>query len=112
MEKTYRLRVDGWSNIRHGLVQGNLIAFEVMCWKCACETCFARLEAVKNRLSESEVKWQVMNAFIPERGGWPSSVIVLEVENVPERIDVFLSELLGLQISDVTPVERLEETRV
>jgi len=101
--RTVRLRVDGWSNPRFVRVEGNLILFEVMWYGCACSTCLARLAAVMNRMSASDVKWTVMDIHIPERGGEPSAVLVVEPTEMPEKVDAFLSNLLGLQISEVTP---------
>lgn len=103
--RTVRLRVDGWSNPRFGRVEGNLVMFEVMWYGCACSTCLARLEAVMNRLTGSDVKWTVQDVFIPERGGVPSAVLVVEPTEVPKKVDTFLSGLLGLQISEVAPAE-------
>ena len=99
--RTVRLRVDGWSKPRFGLVEGNLVMFEVMWYGCACSTCFARLDAVMNRMEESDLKWTVTDICIPERGGLPSAILVVESTEVPEKVDTFLSELLGLQISEI-----------
>ncbi|KKT17230.1 MAG: hypothetical protein UV98_C0014G0003 [Parcubacteria group bacterium GW2011_GWB1_43_6] len=99
--RTVRLKVDGWSNIRFGHVEGNFIVFEVMWLGCACPTCFARLDAVKNRMRGSEVKWQVLDIMIPERVVMPSVTLMVEPKEMPERVDSYLSDLLGLQISEV-----------
>ncbi|HEY4495483.1 MAG TPA: hypothetical protein VJC01_03495 [Candidatus Paceibacterota bacterium] len=99
--KTVRLKVDGWSNSRFGRIESDLIVFEVMWLGCACPTCFARLDAVKNRMKGSEVKWQARNVLIPERGGMPSTILMVEPKEMPERVDSYLSDLLGLQISEV-----------
>lgn len=100
-ERTIRLRVDGWSNIRFGRVESNLIAFEVMCWSCACPTCLARLNAVENRMEDSNVKWQMQDVLFPERDGMPSAILMVEPKEMPERVDNYLSDLLGLQIREV-----------
>ncbi len=102
--RTVRLRVDGWSNARFGRVEGNLVMFEVMSWGCACSTCLARLDTVMNRMSDSDIKWKVQDIAIPERGGVPSAVLVVEPKEIPEKVDAFLSGLLGLQISEVATV--------
>ncbi|MDP2734884.1 MAG: hypothetical protein Q8P12_01615 [bacterium] len=99
--RTVRLRVDGWSNPRFGRVEDNLIAFEVVWLGCACATCFGRLTAVENRMSESKVEWTVQEAFIPARGGAPSLILVVKPERMPEEVDTYLSDLLGLEISEV-----------
>src|SRR3989344_1559706 len=98
--RTVRLKVDGWSNARFGHVEGNLIVFEVMWLGCACSTCFARLNAVMNRMKDSDVKWQVRNVPIPEREGTTSTILMVEPKEMPEREDNYLSDLLGLQISE------------
>ncbi len=98
--RTLYFRVEGWSNARCGRVEGNLISFEVMYWGCACSTCLARLHAVRNRMSESDVKWQVQDIFIPERGGMPSAVLMVEPKEMPEKVDAYLGALLGLQIRE------------
>jgi hypothetical protein len=92
--------VNGWGNARFGRIEDNFVAFEVMCNACACPTCFARLEAVTDRLANSDTKWTVQDLYIPERGGASSAVLVIEPKEIPEKIDVFLSGLLGLQISE------------
>lgn len=99
--RTIRLKVDGWSNTRFGRVESNLIAFEVMSLGCACPTCFARLNAVMNRMKDSDVKWQVRNASIPEREGAASAILTVELKEMPEQVDIYLSDLLGLQIREV-----------
>ncbi|KKT79092.1 MAG: hypothetical protein UW74_C0004G0004 [Candidatus Giovannonibacteria bacterium GW2011_GWC2_44_8] len=99
--RTVRLKVDGWSNSRFGRIEGNLISFEVMWLGCACSTCFARLDAVENRMKGSEVKWQVRDIMIPERVVMPSATLMVEPKEMPERVDSYLSDLLGLQISEV-----------
>ena len=99
--RTVRLKVDGWSNTRFGRIESNLIAFEVMWLGCACPTCFARLDAVMNRMKESDVKWQVREVPIPEREGIPSTILMVEPKEMPERVDSYLSDLLGLQIKEV-----------
>lgn len=104
-DRTIRLRVDGWSNPRFARVEGNLIMFEVMWYGCACPTCMRRLETVKSRLSEqTDVRWTVLDIAIPERDGLPSAVLMVEPAEVPEKVDTFLSGLLGLQISELAPV--------
>ena len=102
-DRTIRLKVDGWSNIRFGRVESNLIAFEVMWLGCACPACFARLNAVMNRMKDSEVKWQVRNVSIPEseRGETASAILMVEPMEMPEQVDSYLSDLLGLQIREV-----------
>jgi hypothetical protein len=102
--RTVLLRVDGWSNTRFGRVEGNLVVFEVMWWGCACSTCLGRLAAVKSRMESAEIRWAVQDVVIPERGTAPSVVLVVEPEEMPEKADAFLSDLLGLQISEVAPV--------
>ena len=99
--RTVRLRVDGWSNARFGRVEGNLIGFEVMTLACGCPTCFARLDAVRNRMQTAEIKWRTQVLPIPERGMEPSIVLLVEPKEVPEKVDAFLSGLLGLQIREV-----------
>ena len=99
--KTVRLKVDGWSNSRFGRIESNLISVEVMWLGCACSTCFARLDAVKNRMRGSEVKWQVREIPMPERAGIPSATLVGEPKEMPEWVESYLSDLLGLQISEV-----------
>lgn len=99
--RTVCLKVDGWSNPRFGRVESNLIAFEVMWLGCACPTCFARLDAVMNRMEGSEVKWQVRDISFLERGGMPSATLMVEPKEMPERVDNYLSDLLGLQIREV-----------
>lgn len=104
-DRTIRLRVDGWSNPRFARVEGNFIMFEVMWNGCACPTCIGRLESVKSRLSKkTEVRWAVRDLVIPERGAGSSAVLVVESAEVPEKVDTFLSGLLGLQISKIAPV--------
>lgn len=100
-DRTIRLKVDGWSNMRFGRIESNLIAFEVMSLGCACPTCFARLNAVMNRMRESEVNWQVRNAPIPEREGTTSTILMVEPKEMPEQVDSYLSDLLGLQIKEI-----------
>lgn len=106
-DRTLCFQVAGWSNTRFGRVGSGLIAFEVMWWCCACRTCLARLSTVLNRLQESEVRWTMVCFPIPERleGGQegPSAVLVVEPKEMPERVDAYLSDLLGLQISEVVP---------
>ena len=105
-DRTVRLRVDGWSNARFGRVEGNLVMFEVMWWGCACATCLGRLSAVKNRMESSGAKWTVQDAILPERKtDVPSAILVVEPREAPEKADAFLSELLGLQISEVASAE-------
>ena len=106
-DRTVRLRVDGWSNTRFGRVEGNLVMFEVMWLGCACSACFGRLNAAMNRMETSEVKWAVQGAMLPEReGGAPSVILVVEPREMPEKVDAFLSDLLGLQISEVASAPR------
>src|SRR3989344_2467728 len=100
-----RLRVNGWSNLRFGRVEGNLVMFEVMWLGCACATCVARLDAVMNRMSESDINWTVQDIILPGRKGVPSAVLVVEPKEMPEKVDAFLSELLGLQVSEIVSVE-------
>jgi len=100
--RTIRLKVDGWSNVRFGRIDGNVIAFEVMSLGCACPTCFARLDTVINRMKDSELKWQVQEFPIPERGnGIPSSVLMVEPKEMPTQVDSYLSDLLQLQIREI-----------
>ena len=100
--RTGRLKVDGWSNTRFGRIEEGLVAFEVMWWGCACPTCLARLDAVMNRLKDSDVKWKVRNLPVPEReGGKPSAILMVEPTEMPERVDSYFSDLLGLRISEV-----------
>lgn len=100
--RTIRLKVDGWSNVRFGRIDANALAFEVMSLGCACPTCFDRLNAVMNRMKESELKWQMLNFPIPERGnGIPSTILVVEPKEMPSQVDSYLSDLLGLQIREV-----------
>lgn len=99
--RTLRVRVDGWSSARFARVEGNLVMFEVMSLGCACSTCFARLDTVGNRMQSAEVAWDIAVIAIPERGGEPSVVLVVEPTEMPEKVDAFLSDLLGLQISEV-----------
>lgn len=99
--RTVRLRVDGWSNARYGHVEGNLIGFEVMSLACGCPTCFARLDAVIDRMQNADAVWRIAEMAIPERGMAPSVVLLVEPKEMPERVDTFLSGLLGLQISEV-----------
>lgn len=99
--RTVRLRVDGWSNPRFGRVESNLVAFEVMWLGCACTTCFGRLAAVENRMSDSKVEWVMAQAPIPERGMVPSLILVVKPERMPEEVDTYLSDLLGLEISEI-----------
>lgn len=99
--RTVRLRVDGWSNPRFGRVEGNLVMFEAMWMGCACHSCFSRLNAVMNRMESTGVKWQMQSTCIPERGEGASVVLVVEPEAMPEKVDAFLSDLLGLRISEV-----------
>lgn len=105
---TRRFRVEGWSNVRFGRIEGNLIAFEVMHWGCACSSCLARLNTVLNRMKDSEVKWTMTRFQIPERLEMglegPSELLVLEPREMPKQVDVYLSDLLGLQISEVAPL--------
>lgn len=102
--RTVRLRVDGWSNARFGRVEGNLIGFEVMSLACACPTCFKRLTTVMNRMQSADVTWHTQVLPIPERGMEPSFVLMVEPKEIPEKVDAFLSGLLGLQISEVATV--------
>ncbi len=100
MERTELLKVEGWSNPRFGQIQGNLILFEVMWLGCSCATCFGRLRAVKNRMETADVKsWRTVELEIPERGFVPSVILEVEPKEIPTRIDNYLSDLLGLQIS-------------
>jgi hypothetical protein len=101
--RTARLEVEGWSNVRYGLVESNLVLFEVMSLGCACDTCLARLEMVKNRLEDSDVTWRMYEAMIPERGFVPSIVLEVETKETPKKLDSFLSNLLSLQISEIAP---------
>ncbi len=102
--RTVCLKVDGWSNPRFGRVEENLVMFEAMWMGCACPTCYARLQAIETRMEESEHKWAVTVGQIPEREFSPSAILVVETKEVPEKVDAFLSELLGLQIREVTMV--------
>lgn len=99
-EQLVRLRVDDWSHPRFAQVQGDKVLFEVMWHGCACPTCFARLSMVLGRMEESDVKWSMVNTQVPRREGL-SSVLVVEPEVMPERLDTFLGELTGLQIREV-----------
>ncbi len=101
MEKTTRLKVDGWSNSRFARIEGNLVGFEVMSLDCGCSTCFARLSAVENRMQKSGLKWRIVPTQIPEREGGPSLVLMVETPQIPERLDDFFGDLLGLQIREV-----------
>lgn len=95
------LKVDGWSNPRFGFIAGNGIGFEAMWHGCACPTCYGRLNAVMNRMKDSDLKWQVQNISFPEREGVPSAVLLVEPKEMPEQIDNYLSDLLGLRIKEV-----------
>lgn len=100
--KTIHLAVDGWSNIRFGCVEGNLIGFEVMLLACGCPTCFGRLDAVRNRMKETDVKWETAVVRIPQRGNQGDSVVLwVEPKEMPETIGDYLSNLLGLRIVEV-----------
>lgn len=99
--RTVRLRVDGWSNARFGRIEGNLIGFEVMSLACGCPTCFKRLDTVRNRMQGADVTWRTQVLPIPERDGMPSVVLLVEPKEMPEKVDAFLSGLLGLQIREV-----------
>src|SRR3989344_3205357 len=100
MEQALRLRVDGWSNLRFGKVQGNLIMFEVMSLGCACQTCFNRLDVVRNRMKTADVKsWLTAPTEIPERNFERSIVLAVEPREMPTHVDRYLSDLLGLRIS-------------
>lgn len=101
MSRTVRLKVDGWSNTRFGLIEGNLVMFEALWMGCACLTCVARLKTIVDRMQLSDLKWNVALVQIPEREGVPSTILVVEAKEVPEKVDAFLTELLGLQISEV-----------
>ncbi len=104
--RTLRLLVDGWSNPRFGRVEGNLVMFEVMRLSCACDTCLDRLDLVYDRMAKSDAEWTVQTISIPERGGTSSRVLVVGLKEMPEKVDAFLSELLGLQISEIAEVSK------
>lgn len=95
------LKVDGWSNPRFGFNVDNSIGFEVMWQACACSTCYRRLDAVQTRMKASDLKWQVRNLPIPGRGGVPSAVLLVEPKEMPEKVDNYLSDLLGLRIQEI-----------
>ena len=100
--KTVRLRVDGWSNVRFGRIEGNRIAFEVMLLACGCPTCFGRLDTVRNRMKNVDVAWVIAVIQIPERGDrGDSTVLWVEPKEMPEKIGDYLSALLGLRIVEV-----------
>ncbi len=104
-EKTVRLTVDGWSNIRFGRIEGNRIAFEVMLLACGCPTCFGRLDMVRSRMKETDVRWETQVIHIPERGDRGASIVLcVEPKEMPEKIDNYLSTLLRLRISEVAQV--------
>lgn len=106
--RTIRLRVDGWSSARFGRVEEGLIGFEVMSLGCGCQTCFSRLDSVTNRMQGESVRWDIAPVAIPERGGDVSLVLWVEPAEMPEKVDAFLTELLGLQISELAPVAKPE----
>jgi hypothetical protein len=100
--ETIRLAVDDWSNPRFARIEDNFIAFEVMGLGCACSTCLARLDMVKNCMETSDVKWFMCDVQIPERGETGlSTILVVEPSEMPEKVDSFLGNLLGLQIRQV-----------
>ncbi len=101
MGKTVRLAVDGWSNMRFGCIEGNLIGFEVMLLACGCPACFGRLDAVRNRMKDADVKWEIAVVSIPQRGDRGDSIVLwVEPKEKVEKIGDYLSSLLGLRISE------------
>lgn len=100
-DRTVCLKVDGWSNPRFARIEGNFVMFEAMWMGCDCPTCYARLDAIKTRMEGSEYSWRIAVAKIPEREFAPSAIVVVEPKEIPEKVDAFFSELLGLQISEV-----------
>ncbi len=101
IDRTLRLRVDGWSNARFGKIEGNLIMFEVLYLACACSTCVGRLDAVVHAIQSANVaSWQVLRVSIPEREAAASIVLAVEPKEMPAKVDAYLSEIFKLQISE------------
>jgi len=96
-----KMRVTGWSNLRFARIEGNFLGLEIMCMCCACHTCFSRVNAVMNRMQETGYSWRMVDVKIPERDGAHSAVLMIELAEIPEKVDTFLSELLGLEIQMV-----------
>ncbi len=102
--RTYKVRVDDWSNARFLHTQDNLVMFEVMWLRCGCHSCFSRLNTVMNRMQAAEVReWHVSTMPVPERGflAEPSVVLYLEPKEMPRDVVAFVSEILGLPVREV-----------
>lgn len=95
MEKN--LRVRGWSNTRFSGIEHNLILFEVMWLGCDCATCRERVRVIVERLTRRAVPWQLHQRMLRENA--PSIILSVEPQQLPARVDDYLSQLLGLQIS-------------
>lgn len=93
-ERQLRLRVEGWANSRHAMVRGNTLYMEVARVACNhCPTCSFRIRTIESRLQGSATPWR----FVFMDGG---QYLAVEPEQVPTSVGRFLTNLLGLRISE------------
>ena len=93
-KRELRLRVEGWQHSRHVMIQDKVLYMEVARTACHhCPTCSYRIETITSRLQGCKTPWR----YVHLDGGM---YLAVEPEQVPAKVGTYLSELLGLRVSE------------
>jgi hypothetical protein len=100
-EANFTVAIAGWSKRRPVYRRGPTLVIDIAVSDCMCNTCIRRFESVLFSMRDRNVKY--------EAGSWNKSCAVRFVnENgfSDDEICKYLSEQLGLQVTDVQKVEK------
>ena len=93
-ERKFRLRVGGWRYARRARVENNTLYMELALASCShCSTCSNRIRTVESRLQGKDTPWRLVHLD----GGL---YLAVEPREMPASVGNYMSDLLGLQISE------------